>query len=75
MFISFIVRSFAVRVFNHVHFIYCKKHTLNAYKHYYERAVENKHLHMNKNKKKHKGKIQNTLAMPKTRTQTFIIAI
>ena len=55
-------------------FIYCKKHITNVYLHDYERAVENKHLHVNKNKNaKANFKTQNTLAMPKTRTESLCI--
>jgi len=40
--------------------------------HDYERTVENKHLHTNKNNKNTKAnfKLQNTLAVPKTRLDT-----
>jgi len=39
------------------------------------RAVENKHLHMNKNNKNTKANFetQNTLAMPKTRTESSYV--
>ena len=43
--------------------------------HDYERAEENKHLHMNKNNKNAKAnfKTQNTLAMPETRTESSYV--